>query len=86
LASSASFDTSGSTVAENNAAKATPVQDPIIGHSEFAGGFTLPVYLDVRGRQYFLEDDGVRLYGLWIYEGEDDSPEVVIVVNLPAAP
>jgi hypothetical protein len=55
--------------------------DPIIGHFEFVAGAVFPVYLDVRGRQYIL-DDGTPLYGLWLYEGEDDEPQVLTV---PAA-
>jgi hypothetical protein len=56
-----------------------PLQDPIIGHRAFVGGVVLPVYLDHRGRQYAEGDDGEPLYGLWLYEGEDDDPQVLTV-------
>jgi hypothetical protein len=55
------------------------VQDPIIGSREFVGGERLPVYLDSHGRQYVGDDDGAPLYGVCLYEGEDDEPQVLTV-------
>jgi hypothetical protein len=59
--------------------KGRAVQDPIIGHRDFVGGARLPVYLDRNGRQYVTDDDGAPLYGLWLYEGEDNEPQVLTV-------
>jgi hypothetical protein len=55
------------------------METPIIGNREFVGGLIHPVYLDMRGRQYVLGEDGEWVYGLWLYEGEDDAPDVIFL-------
>jgi hypothetical protein len=40
----------------------------------FIGGVTRPVFLDVDGRQYVLDDEGWPVYGVWVYV---DEPEIV---------
>lgn len=53
------------------------MENPILGHRAFVGGLVLPVYLDRRGRQYVVDDDGMPLYGLWLYKVGDDEPLVL---------
>jgi hypothetical protein len=51
--------------------------DPIIAYCAFADGAMSPVYEDGR-RQYVIDDDGHRVYGVWqIPEDEPDLPVIV---------
>ena len=38
-----------------------------IGAHEFLDGSTRLVYVDVDGRQFVIDDEGQRLYGVWLY-------------------
>jgi hypothetical protein len=38
-------------------------------------GATRPVFLDVDGRQYVLDDEGRPVYGVWV---DIDEPEIVV--------
>jgi hypothetical protein len=40
--------------------------DPIIGHRHFVDDSTRPIFEQVDGRQYVFDDDGKRVYGVWI--------------------
>ena len=40
----------------------------------FIDGVTRPVFLDVDGRQFVLDDEGRPVYGVWVYV---DEPEIV---------
>lgn len=48
------------------------------GHRWFTDGANRPVYLDTDGRQFVLDDDGQRVYGVWILEEEADAPIMVL--------
>ena len=41
----------------------------------FVDGVSRPVFLDEDGRQYVIDNDGNRVYGVWIYIDEPDVVE-----------
>jgi hypothetical protein len=48
-----------------------------IGSRVFVDGTVRPIYQDAHG-QYVLDDDGARVYGVWLIpEDECDAPLVV---------
>jgi hypothetical protein len=47
-----------------------------IGSIPFIDGIPRPVFLDMDGRQYVLDNDGNPVYGSWIYI---DEPLIVRV-------
>jgi hypothetical protein len=55
----------------------------VIGYREFVDGTRRPIYWDATG-QYVLDDDGERVYGVWLIPDEEcDLP--LIVDELPSA-
>jgi PBCV-specific basic adaptor domain len=49
-----------------------------VASTEFAGGAMRPVYQTPEGRQYVIDDNGQRVYGVWYWPREDhDTPAVV---------
>ncbi|HZZ80167.1 MAG TPA: hypothetical protein VFE62_16755 [Gemmataceae bacterium] len=44
------------------------------GERLFTDGVIRPVFLDNHHRQYVIDDDGERVYGIWIYR-EEDHPD-----------
>ena len=55
-----------------------------IGTREFLDGSTRLVYVEADGRQFVIDDDGQRLYGVWLYR-EADEPTVE-TTHLPISP
>jgi hypothetical protein len=55
----------------------------VIGHRLFTDGASRPVYQDERGQ--FIEEDGVRIDGVWLVP-EDDQADVPLIVADPNAP
>jgi hypothetical protein len=51
--------------------------DPVIGHCHIADGNMRPVYDDGK-RQYVIDDDGYRVYGVWLIPKDD--PELPLIV------
>jgi hypothetical protein len=49
-----------------------------LGSRDFTDGTRRPVYADRDGRQYVRGNDGERVYGTWLAEG-DAADEPVIV-------
>jgi len=52
--------------------------DRTIGSIPFIDSIVRPVFLDANGRQYVLDNDGDRVYGVWI---NVDEPETVNAQN-----
>ena len=50
--------------------------NPIIGYREFTDGATRPIYDD--GRQYVIDDDGLKLYGVWVIPKEEAPPHLIV--------
>lgn len=46
----------------------------LIGHRLFADGATRSIYADEHGK--YVEEDGERVYGIWLLE-EEDAPFIV---------
>jgi hypothetical protein len=44
--------------------------DPVIGHCQFADGAMRPVYDDGK-RQYVIDDQGFKVYGVWLIPEEE---------------
>jgi hypothetical protein len=51
--------------------------DPVIGHCQFADGAMRPIYDDGK-RQYVFDDDGYRVYGVWLIP--EDEPDLPLIV------
>jgi hypothetical protein len=49
--------------------------DRLIGRRLFPDGLERDVYEDAQGRQYVLNPDGEKVYGVWLLPA--DEPEVV---------
>jgi hypothetical protein len=58
-------------------AKPSMSHDPVIGHCQFADGALRPVYDDGK-RQYVIDDDGYRVYGVWLIPKEE--PDLPLIV------
>jgi hypothetical protein len=52
--------------------------DPIIGHCAFADGAMRPIYDNGR-RQYVIDNDGYRVYGVWLIP--EDEPDLPLIVR-----
>ena len=52
--------------------------DPIVGHCAFAHGAMRPIYDDGRW-QYVYDNDGNRVYGIWLIP--EDEPDLPVVVK-----
>jgi hypothetical protein len=48
----------------------------------FIDGVWHPVYEGADGRQYVIEGDGAKVYGVWFYPPCEPTPNVI--VNAPA--
>jgi hypothetical protein len=55
------------------------VSEGIIGERELTDGTRRPVYEDKRGQ--YVEADGERVYGVWLWPAEDASDPPLIVVE-----
>lgn len=44
----------------------------------FVGGITRAVYVDEDGRQYVLDDEGQKVYGLWLHPDRWPEPDFKI--------
>jgi hypothetical protein len=53
-----------------------PDELPIIAWVEFNDGPMRPVYEDVDGRQFVIDDDGQWVYGVWFIPPECDEPVI----------
>jgi hypothetical protein len=51
---------------------------PVIATVPFTDGVERPIFLDAHGRQYVIDDDGNRVYGVWVYV---DEPLIVDASN-----
>jgi hypothetical protein len=53
------------------------MMDQMIGHREFVDGTRRPIYEDAHS-QYVLDDDGERVYGVWLIPEDDcDAPLII---------
>jgi hypothetical protein len=55
------------------------MNDPIIARVRFADGSERAVFEQLDGRQYVLDDNGDRLYGVWFIP--DDAIDLPFVVD-----
>jgi hypothetical protein len=53
--------------------------DQHVASIEFTDGVWCRVYETSDGRQYVIDDDGHRVYGLWFIPPDDPQPTVVVV-------
>jgi hypothetical protein len=65
-----------------NDALQMPALEPI-AHIELTGGALRPIFDTPDGRQYVLDDDGQRVYGVWFIPPEVESEPPLIVDPLP---
>ena len=56
--------------------------DPNIGKRRFAGGSTRDVFTDDEG-QYVIDDDGVKIRGVWLLDAEADVPVIATAERCP---
>ena len=49
------------------------MNDPIIGWVAFADGCKRDIYQASDGRQYVVDDSGLRVSGVWIIEPDDEA-------------
>ena len=54
------------------------MKDPIIGYCDFLDGWRRPVYLAEDGRQYVIDGDGQKVYGVWFIPPDDTAPTVIV--------
>jgi hypothetical protein len=52
--------------------------DPIIGYMQFVDGSKRPIFEQVDGRQYVFDDDGKRVYGVWIISVDRNDLPVIV--------
>ncbi len=51
----------------------------VVATVAFVDGIQREVYEEVSGHQYVLDDDGVRVYGIWLLSPEElVAPDIVI--------
>ena len=50
------------------------VDIPPLASVSFLDGITRPVFLDLDGRQFVLDNDGQPVYGFWVYI---DEPQII---------
>jgi hypothetical protein len=50
-----------------------------IGERDFTDGTRRPVYRDPDGRQSVEDDEGERVYGIWIPEAEAEPDDPILV-------
>ena len=55
------------------------MSDQPIGHRDFVDGTRRPIYEDAQG-QYVLDDDGGRIYGVYLIP-EDDGCDTPLIVE-----
>jgi hypothetical protein len=58
------------------------MSDPIIGRRLFVDGIRRPIYEDAGG-QYVLDDDGERVYGVYLIPMEESCDLPIIVEQGP---
>jgi hypothetical protein len=52
------------------------MSDPIIGRRHFIGTSPRPVYEEPQsGRQYVIDDEGTKVYGLYLIDPDDDDDD-----------
>jgi hypothetical protein len=56
--------------------------DPIIGSRQFVDGSTRAIYDDGQ-RQYVIDDDGYKVYGVWLIP--EDEPDLPVIVRAETA-
>jgi hypothetical protein len=56
--------------------------DEYVATIQFSDGVWHPVYEEGDGRQYVIDDDGEKVYGVWFIPPGEPSPTVI--VNAPA--
>jgi len=49
----------------------TQSSDRVIGRRLFTDGLERDVYEDAAGRQYVLDLDGAKVYGVWLWPADD---------------
>jgi hypothetical protein len=57
------------------------MNDPIVAYRVFTDGTTRPVYEDWHGKQYVVDEDGNRVYGVWFIP-ESDTVDLPIIVRI----
>ena len=57
-----------------------PSIDPI-AYVEFTDGTRRSVYVDSKGRQFILDDDGQRVYGYWHLERDETAADTPLIVT-----
>jgi len=64
------------------------MNDPIIGYRLFLDGTRRPIFEQLDGRQYVLDDDDERVYGVWTLCMADQRPRLsgIREVQLDRAP
>jgi hypothetical protein len=55
--------------------------DPVIAHADFVDGARRPIFEQLDGRQYVCDDDGQRLYGVWIIPAAEDQIDLPTFVH-----
>ena len=52
--------------------------DQLIGYRVFTDKANRPIFQEESGRQYVMDDDGNRVYGVWLMP--EDEPDLPIIV------
>jgi hypothetical protein len=51
----------------------------LIGERDFTDGAGRPVFRDPDGRQFVEDDEGERVYGIWILQAEAEPDDPIVV-------
>ena len=54
------------------------MHDPIIAYVTFVDDTKRPVFEELGGRQYVLDDDAERVYGVWYIPPEETNPPIIV--------
>jgi len=57
-----------------------PMNDPIIAYMNFTDGTRRPVFVQLDGRQYVVDDNGVPVHGVWCIP-KDGGIDLPVLVN-----
>lgn len=58
--------------------------DSIIAYIWFADGVKRPVYQSADGRQYVVDDEGEKVYGVWYIPPEERTgPDIIVQCGPP---
>jgi hypothetical protein len=57
--------------------------DPIIAYTTFLDGSKRPVFEQLDGRQYVLDDDAERVYGIWFIPPEETVLLIIVHAKCP---